>query len=187
MESLVQKSKKPSFSDGFYHPKTTLTFPGLIERRPDDQKGFRPLKVYTDGIENMAWQTGYSSGNYAAITTTTKEANALFVEVKGTSSTSIYIVREFVTTAQIDFTNYKLLVVEWECIQNSGAVALSLVTNTNVDPNASGRIFNKNSIYSRTIDTWDISSYNGSYNLAFYARAGQNGWASGRVYKIYLV
>ncbi len=136
-------------------------FFGLIG---DDFKPVLPTLYYTEGVEDVAWSNGISSG--AGDRSKETDHFYLFAEDVGRAD------RAFVTSNAIDLTNIKTLFVDWE---NTGAIdglnRSRLIASTNNGGGAAtyNALLNKNSAFARGINELDVSSLVGNYYIRVHA------------------
>lgn len=143
----------------------------------------RIKKLYTNGIENVAWQQGFTQRGY----TYTEEAADLYIRSYWTTDFGICV---GVTTNPLNLTQFKYLNVQWERASNNIHVleiGVSLNRDTSEDFQAGYYYLSVSTLAGVQTTQVDISALNGNYYIKIYTYAGDSGVYNNTAIKVYKV
>ncbi|MDO7787112.1 hypothetical protein [Desulforamulus aquiferis] len=132
------------------------------------------VPLYTEGVENVLWVPGYAQD--AGVQS--KESNHLYIEGAVANLFNTQGERAYVTDALIDLTHINTLYIDWEktatpyeiYANTYGTFVVS--TNKMGDRETRTAWFTDRGVWSRRINTINVSSLSGHYYIRVHARTG---------------
>ena len=138
------------------------------------------LKLYTLGVEDVAWVVGYSNGSGSQ----SKESDHLYVYAYGGGAE-----RTYVTDLAVNLTAYSKLWIDWSGSSDpDGAVRLVASTSKTSSSATYNARLSKGGSFSRREDSLDVSGLSGDHYIRIHAAGTSEADYSAtlRTYKIWL-
>ncbi len=174
-ETVSQSSEPSDPTVGLIWFDTTTDVPGMKYytgtswatvkqgRNIPDSNGY----IYDEGAYESYWDTGTETGSGSL----NKLTSSLYAKTAGTTGGDDE--RSWTADVAVDLTNYSTLEIDWEGYTDNGMFYNAFIhidESQGTESNSAANLWTKGSAFSRTTETYDISSYSGDYHVSVGVR-----------------